>query len=41
MVSAPANVAPDSALPLEVDALVKSFGAVKAVSGVSLELRGG
>src|SRR5579863_8708138 len=41
MASAPANVAPDAALPLEVDALVKSFGAIKAVSGVSLELRGG
>src|SRR5579863_557480 len=41
MASAPVNVAPDSALPLEVHALVKSFGATKAVSGVSLELRGG
>lgn len=41
MASAPPNVAPDSALPLEVDTLVKSFGAIKAVTGVSLELRGG
>ena len=37
----PANLAPDSALPLELDALVKSFGAIKAVFGVSLEMRGG
>ena len=34
-------MAPDSALPLEVDAVAKSFGPIKAVSGVSLELRGG
>ena len=37
----PANLAPDSALPLELDALVKSFGTIKAVFGVSLEMRGG
>jgi ABC-type phosphonate transport system ATPase subunit len=37
----PANLAPDSALPLELDALVKRFGAIKAVFGVSLEMRGG
>jgi ABC-2 type transport system ATP-binding protein len=41
MASAPAAPAPNSTLPLEVDALVKSFGVVKAVSGVSLELRAG
>ena len=41
MASAPANLAADSVRPLEVDALVKSFGAIKAVSGVSLELLGG
>ena len=35
------NPAAKSALPLEVDALIKSFGAVKAVSGVSLTLREG
>jgi ABC-2 type transport system ATP-binding protein len=32
---------PASTLPLKVDDLVKSFGTVKAVSGVSLELRAG
>jgi ABC-2 type transport system ATP-binding protein len=37
----PALSATDSTLPLEVEALVKSFGAVKAVSGVSLKLRAG
>jgi len=38
MRSAPAL---DSTLPIEVDSLVKSFGAVKAVSGVSFMLRAG
>jgi ABC-2 type transport system ATP-binding protein len=37
----PAVAAPPSTLPLEVEALVKSFGAVKAVSGVFLELGAG
>jgi ABC-2 type transport system ATP-binding protein len=32
---------PASTLPLKVDGLVKSFGSVKAVLGVSLELRAG
>ena len=38
MVSAPTVSAPSSTLPLEVNELVKSFGAVKAVAGVSLKL---
>src|SRR5579859_969999 len=38
---ASALASPASTLPLKVDALVKSFGTVKAVSGVSLELRAG
>jgi len=38
---ASALTAPASTLPLEVRALVKSFGAVKAVAGVSLELHAG
>jgi ABC-2 type transport system ATP-binding protein len=38
---ASAVAAAASALPLEVQALVKSFGVVKAVAGVSLELRAG
>jgi ABC-2 type transport system ATP-binding protein len=38
---ASAVTAPASAPPLEVHALVKSFGAVKAVAGVSVELRAG
>ena len=41
MASAPVAPAPASVLPLEVIDLVKSFGAVKAVAGVSLELRAG
>jgi ABC-2 type transport system ATP-binding protein len=41
MTSAPAAPASASVLPLEVVDLVKSFGAVKAVAGVSLELRAG
>ena len=39
--SIPASHAAVSALPLEVDSLVKRFGQVTAVDGVSLELRGG
>jgi ABC-2 type transport system ATP-binding protein len=35
------QAAPASRLPLEVDALVKSFGTLKAVAGVSLELHTG
>ncbi|MGA8085791.1 MAG: ABC transporter ATP-binding protein [Terracidiphilus sp.] len=38
---ASALASPASTLPLKVDDLVKSFGTVKAVSGVSLELRAG
>src|ERR1700733_10039039 len=38
---ASALASPASTLPLKVDDLVKSFGAVKAVSGVSLELHSG
>lgn len=38
---ASAFTTPASTLPLEVHALVKSFGAVKAVAGVSLELHTG
>jgi ABC-2 type transport system ATP-binding protein len=38
---ASALASPASTIPLKVDDLFKSFGAVKAVSGVSLELRGG
>ena len=38
---ASALASPASTLPLKVDDLVKSFGTVKAVSGVSLELRTG
>jgi ABC-2 type transport system permease protein len=38
---ASALASPASTLPLKVDDLVKSFGMVKAVSGVSLELRAG
>jgi ABC-2 type transport system ATP-binding protein len=38
MVSAPTVSAPSSTLPLEVNELVKSFGTVKAVAGVSLQL---
>jgi ABC-2 type transport system ATP-binding protein len=38
---ASALASPSSTLPLKVNDLVKSFGAVKAVSGVSLELRAG
>jgi ABC-2 type transport system ATP-binding protein len=41
MVSTATAPAPSSTLPLEVDNLVKSFGDVKAVVGVSLELRAG
>jgi ABC-2 type transport system ATP-binding protein len=41
MVSGATAPAPSSTLPLEVDNLVKSFGEVKAVVGVSLELRAG
>src|ERR1700733_15361196 len=38
---ASALASPASTLPLKVDDLVKSFGTVKAVSGVSLELHSG
>jgi len=38
MVSVPTVSSPSSTLPLEVNDLVKSFGAVKAVAGVSLQL---
>ncbi len=41
MVSAATAPAPSSTIPLVVDNLVKSFGEVKAVVGVSLELRDG
>ena len=41
MSSVTINVAHDSALPLRVESLVKRFGHVTAVDGVSLELPGG
>ena len=37
----PASPAPVSAFPLQIDSLVKRFGAVLAVDGISLELRSG
>jgi ABC-2 type transport system ATP-binding protein len=37
----PASPTPSSSLPLKVDALVKRFGQVVAVDGISLELRAG
>jgi ABC-2 type transport system ATP-binding protein len=41
MGSAPAVPAPSATLPLAIDALVKRFGALTAVAGVSLEVRTG
>ncbi len=41
MVSAPAGPIPSSSLPLRIEALVKRFGQVTAVDGVTLELRSG
>jgi ABC-2 type transport system ATP-binding protein len=41
MASAPAVPAPPATLPLAIDALVKRFGALTAVAGVSLEVRAG
>ncbi len=39
--SSPANAARNSSLPLRIDALVKHFGQVTAVDGITLELRSG
>jgi ABC-2 type transport system ATP-binding protein len=41
MASAPAVPVPSSALPLAIDSLVKRFGALTAVDGVSLEVQPG
>jgi ABC-2 type transport system ATP-binding protein len=41
MASAPVVSAPAASLPLEIDVLVKRFGAVTAVAGVSLQVRAG
>lgn len=40
-ISSAVTTSPPEALPLQVEALVKRFGAVTAVDGVSLELRAG
>ena len=40
MTSAPVVPAPVSALPLHIEALVKRFGELTAVDGISLELNG-
>lgn len=39
--SSPVDVARNSSLPLRIDALVKHFGQVTAVDGITLELRSG
>jgi ABC-2 type transport system ATP-binding protein len=41
VVSAPAGPLPSSSLPLQIEALVKRFGQVTAVDGITLELRSG
>ena len=41
MASAPLVSTPSSLLPLRIDGLVKRFGALTAVDGVALELKGG
>ena len=41
MVSEPAGAIPSSLLPLQIEALVKRFGQVTAVAGITLELRNG
>jgi len=41
VVSAPARPIPSSSLPLQIEAVVKRFGQVTAVDGITLELRSG
>jgi ABC-2 type transport system ATP-binding protein len=41
VVSAPAGPIPSSSLPLQIEAVVKRFGQVTAVDGITLELRSG